>query len=116
MWCTQIYSVSELRLPRQAYSLDTFALLTHRTLNFPRAKQKSDCADLCGLASGFPDLLLISLTEKKAELPGLRQGELCPGSKALPSEAGLRETGTRSLLSRPGPPGPTGIGQEVKRL
>lgn len=34
----------------------------------------------------------------------------------LPGEAELRETGTGSLFSQPGPPGPTGTGQEMKRL
>lgn len=34
----------------------------------------------------------------------------------LPDKAELREIGTGSLLSQPGPPGPTGTGQETKRL
>lgn len=34
----------------------------------------------------------------------------------LPDKAELRETGTGSLLSQPDPPGPTGTGQEMKRL
>lgn len=34
----------------------------------------------------------------------------------LPDEAELREEGTRSFLSQPGLPGPTGTGQEMNRL